>query len=137
MTRSYHVGSPAQMDRGTAYWAHRYALNVAYPRWNEAYPMLQQAIASWEEQGEIMTLELDQRYANGTITKDELYAACNTFADKMVAAWKEVPDMLMTHFVDGYTNYNTTVFGVENPNFYPSSWLLMMNYTSGPGYGEE
>lgn len=112
-------------------------MNLVYPRWKDAYPVVQSVQKHWDGLALEFVDSMRTLYTSSSIIVSEVYQASNHFAESMTEAWWKLPDALMSTFVDGFTNFNSTDFGYENPNFYPGSWLIMMNYTSGPGYGDD
>jgi dipeptidase len=132
----YSNGNPSKLDRGSAWWAHRYVANIAYGRWNHMRKDLAAAQSVWESRGLELQKQLDSQFQAKKITKQELYQKLRAFVARMVSDWWKMPDELIFKYADGYTNTEEK-FGVVDPDFYPVWWLKLVGYNKGPGWKPE
>ncbi len=69
---SHSSASTLALDRTTALWAHRYALNVAYSQWSTMGTVITSAQTEYEALGEKLQAEFDRSIAAGSATPAQL-----------------------------------------------------------------
>ena len=119
---AYTVANPSKLSRASAYWAHKYVLNMARARYSDSMQVVaavQQALeaAAWEK----------VRGDNGTGLLGAQYLAARSAADAaaVLEAWWAPPDQLMEKFADGWLDDGA-------PMGYPDFWLKRVGWQEGP-----
>ena len=91
----------AEIDRGSAYWAHRYVQNLAQIRYADMIREITAASAEHEHKASAMLTGLAARGRAGTLTRGALKKALDDHAaDVLGATWK-LADDLMIKYADG------------------------------------
>jgi len=93
----YTVGSPAQLDRRSTYWAVRYLQNLAQLRYKDMIVDINRHAAHWERLGSQAVAALRRDHANGTTIK----RAIDAFAEQVLASTWQLCDELMVKYADG------------------------------------
>lgn len=114
----YRLGNPHQLDRKTAYWAHRYVANIAKMRYSAVIHDVRALQARLEDEGSKLLQSLDTATS---ITAISINAAIASHADKVVQAFWELPDALMQKYSDGWNPDG-------KPAGYPDWWLKRIGY---------
>jgi hypothetical protein len=128
--QSYTVGNPAKLDRGSAYWAHRYVQNLAQLRYSEMIVDIQNASAHWERRA----AHLVESIRSGV--EPEPKQALDAHAARVLAAAWRLADDLMVKYADG----GLTTMGADGVSprsvdlSYPSDWLARVGYGDGVRY---
>jgi len=119
---AYTAANPSKLSRASAYWAHKYVLNLARARYSDSMKVVaavQQALeaAAWER----------VRGDNGTGLLGARYLAARSAADAaaVLEAWWALPDQLMERFADGWLDDGA-------PMGYPDAWLKRVGWQEGP-----
>jgi dipeptidase len=136
LPEQYSVGNPSELNKDSAWWAHRYVTNIAYSRWNVMSNDVKAEQIIWEERGLALQAQLDADYVAKKINETELYFKVREFATSMLDSWWKMPDKLIFKYADGYINTKDN-FGQIDEHLYPDWWLKEVGYESGPGFGPE
>ena len=135
--KAYTTGTPAVLDRGAAYWAHRYVQNLAQIRYRDMIVDIRQASQALEDKGAkvVASLVAAQGRANGGATPQQIRQALLGHAADVLAATWQLADDLMVKFADGQrTTPQPDGSAVCEQLGYPEDWLRNadVNYTKGP-----
>ena len=139
-------GTPHAIDRSQAFWAFRYAVNIAYGRFSDMMGDVRAAQATWEGGaggGEALVRARRARHvaAGGRATAADARAAA-AHATAVVKAWWQLADVLMLKWSDGFlwnwfggnggNNPGPVPPGVgANEQNYPKWWLEAVGYSDG------
>eukprot|EP00931_Biecheleriopsis_adriatica_P084570 TRINITY_DN5845_c0_g1_i3.p1 TRINITY_DN5845_c0_g1~~TRINITY_DN5845_c0_g1_i3.p1 ORF type:complete len:551 (-),score=83.62 TRINITY_DN5845_c0_g1_i3:23-1675(-) len=116
---AYQIGNPHKLDRQSAYWAHRYVANLARMKYSSAMQDVRELQSKLEEEGS----QVAQRLLG--ISGEQIDTLVALHADRVVKAFWELPDVLMTKYSDGWTEDGSA------PG-YPDWWLQAVGYPNGP-----
>tara|TARA_B110001452_G_scaffold109724_1_gene91037 strand:- start:162 stop:1919 length:1758 start_codon:yes stop_codon:yes gene_type:complete len=125
----YSRADPSAIDRASAYWGHKYALNVARLRYADMMAIVG-ALQTKFEQGFWARVKA-QTAPNATSAvapateAEQLAAAADDDAQKVLAAWWALPDQLIFQFADGW-HADGAALG------YPDAWLKQIGWEEGP-----
>jgi len=138
----YRVGNPAVLDRGSAYWAHKYLQNIAQLRYSRMIGHIQANSRRFEQRAlalvEAARSDARQAEADGAkLTPSELssrlWKLLDDHASEVLAATWSLTDQLMVMYADGTL---TTTNPDGSPNSvdlgYSVAYLEANGYTRGP-----
>eukprot|EP00928_Gymnodinium_smaydae_P080413 TRINITY_DN6410_c0_g2_i1.p1 TRINITY_DN6410_c0_g2~~TRINITY_DN6410_c0_g2_i1.p1 ORF type:complete len:654 (+),score=62.46 TRINITY_DN6410_c0_g2_i1:72-2033(+) len=120
---AYSGGSPAKLDRNTAYWAAKYSMNIAHMKHRHAMEDIRSLQDELEKAGETLVARVDQECMRQPTCDFQVqyHAHMQHVLKKM---W-EMPDIIMEKYADGWINDR------EGPP-YPAWWLKDVGYANGP-----
>lgn len=118
----YTHGGPGKVDRGSAYWAHRYTQNLAQLRYNAMIVDIHKHSSMWEQKGKAVASNLQCGKPS------EVKAALDDHADEVLASTWELTDVLMGKYADG----NLAVPQVSPPP--PPPWPPYRTFVYGQMY---
>jgi len=127
----YTLGRQSYLDRGSAYWAHRYVQNLAQIRHDAMIDDIHEASGMWEGIGANIVRHL---LSSPSPTARAIKQKLDAHADSVLAAWWQLADDLMVKYADGdLTVGRSDGSVVATPLGYPSAWLTRpdVNFTSG------
>lgn len=134
--KAYATGTPSRLDRGAAYWAHRYVQNLAQIRYDRMIRDIHAVSSSLESKGEAVVASLvSHAKGNGGITPAQIRSALMGHAADVLAATWQLADDLMVRYADGQLTTPQPDGSVECAQLgYPEWWLKSkeVNYTKGP-----
>jgi dipeptidase len=122
---SYAWGHQHQLNRTTAFWAHRFVLNIAQIKFDYMMPRVRQQQIDRERAMQDGVALWTQRFASGALTPAHLARLVREAADDTVAQWWALADDLMFRFADGFVSTEER-FGQSVG--YPSWWLKHVGY---------
>jgi len=127
----YTLGRQSRLDRGAAYWAHRYVQNLAQLHYGAMIADIAAASALWEGVGAALVQRLKQDAP--TLTVADLEQRLASHAASVLEAWWQLADDLMLKYADGdLTVAQPDGSVVSTPLGYPAEWLGAVNFTRGP-----
>jgi dipeptidase len=101
-------GVQADFDRSTAFWAHRYVLNLAQIKYVDMIREVQDRQRELEERGLEIQRAVDERWlASGGGDRKELTRVFSDHAADIVRTFVRLSDELMFKYADGWNNYDT------------------------------
>ena len=132
---SYTSGTPAVLDRGAAYWAHRYVQNLAQIRYSSMIVDIKRASSELEEKGAAVVASLLAGQTKGGTTPKKIRQLLAGHASDVLAATWQLADDLMVKYADGQLTTPQPDGSVVCAQLgYPEDWLKSpeVNYTKGP-----
>ncbi len=126
---AYSYGVQAYFNRSSAFWAHRYVLNLANLKFEYAIKDVQAAQAEWEKKGELLRDDIDAKWKAGSMTVAEMTNLYVQHAKDLVAAWWNLADALMFKYADGFVSEPGKIGQSVG---YPAWWLKAVGYPGGP-----
>ena len=125
----YTRGNQASLDRGSAFWAHRYVQNLVQIRYAEMIVDVEAHYLKWEQKGAALVAALRSDGADAAAIK----SALDAHADAVLAATWQLSDDLMVKFADGgrtVAQPDGTPAAVDLG--YSASWLAQAGFADGP-----
>jgi len=116
----YATGDPGHISRESAYWAHKYTLNVARLRYSDMIADIKVKQDEFESAAWARVANLTASEPLPALTKE-----MSDFAERVVREWWKLPDYLIQKYADGYLED-------AKPLGYPEGWLTMAKYAEGP-----
>ncbi|KAL3931837.1 MAG: hypothetical protein SGPRY_000962, partial [Prymnesium sp.] len=116
----YSVADPGLISRDSAYWAHKYSLNIARLR----YDAMSCEISSLQHKFENHALAQVFNISAST-PLSRLEEETKAFAARVLREWWRLPDMLIQKYADGW-------FEDGRALGYPDTWLDQVGYMNGP-----
>ena len=98
---AYTRGYGGVFDRSTAYWAHRYCLNVAGIRYNEAIKLIKSAQNAVEAAGLALQRSVDGETGKGNVDYNRITMKYSQHADSVVSKWWKLTDYIVWKLADG------------------------------------
>ena len=146
------VGNATLVDRRSAWWAHRYVLNVARGlRFDQAVLDIRDAQRDWESRGAGALREMERLFSDSAdstratvagAAEDEAAAASSAVAsmtriasrhaDAARDAWWRLADALMAKFADGFVSPSDGATAPGRSEGYPDWWLDAAGFADGP-----
>ena len=123
-THTLEPSDPRTRDEG-AFWAHKFATNVAYARWRNMGADIAAMQTKWEEAGDALVARMDGEAASGAA----LAQASIEHANALVAEWRTMPTRLLERWADGFFEAG---FDHDHEENYPQWWLDAVGYQLGP-----
>jgi dipeptidase len=118
------------VDRRSLYWACRYALNIAYARFQDMHAEIAARQDEWEMEAATAVNDLDARVVAGTgVNATELHDVSTKHVEDVLADWWDLSDTLIRDWSDGF--YRETTTGDVSTE-YPKWWLAAVGYAKGP-----
>jgi len=125
---SYEAGHQGQLDKKTAFWAHRSVAQLVDNKYQYASRDVKQAYSQLETKSRRLQAKWDKAWnpaypEYGLLTED---FAQN--ADGIVLTWWELFDQLLFKYADGWNNVPMLGQAIG----YPAWWLEKVGYKNGP-----
>jgi dipeptidase len=118
------------VDRRSLYWACRYALNIAYARFQDMHSEIAARQDEWEGEAARTVSGLDAMVVAGTgVNATYLHETSSKFVEDVLADWWDLSDTLIRDWSDGF--YRETTTGDVSTE-YPKWWLRAVGYAKGP-----
>lgn len=129
LAEAVQVGSRAEMDRKSAWWAFDFVSNWANLRWNAMHKDIRDrgdAIEKgfFDQQAEVEKKAADLYKQDPTKAREFLTDYTNTMVQKTVEEWWKFSDVMIARYNDGYINQN----GRETSAGYPREWLESVGF---------
>jgi len=101
-------GFQAEMNRRTAFWAHRYVLNLAQIKYKDMIRDVNDRQKFFEDKGLALQREMDEAWLAGQGGGvEKLTKVFSAHAGDIVESFNKMSDELMFKYADGWHNYES------------------------------
>ena len=132
MPKELSSGEILRLSKSSAYWAFRYAHNVAQLRYDNMKEIIIEAQNSCESSGFALQEKIDNTFLQSMATKN--FASKDTLTNlyaehvsKFVSSWWDLPLQMVENYADGFNQLDN-----GKATGYPAWWLEAVGYTEGP-----
>ncbi len=128
------IGDPQKFDRASAWWAFDFVANWARLNYQRVCKVDIQPLQQMLEEMQAATLlDWDKKFAEGG-DPTELASVCEQNLNDILTRWRELADMLIAKYSDGFINPPPTPPQNQPPIpiGYSADWLRLTNYRNGP-----
>jgi len=130
--REYVLGRQADIDRNSAYWAHRYVQNLAQIRYSAMIEDIRASSKAWEARGAALVEQIVQAVTRSPSGASRIKPLLDAHSAEVLAATWKLADDLMVKYADGYlTLPQKDGSTVSKPLGYPTQWLEAVGFTEG------
>jgi dipeptidase len=125
----YTLGNPASLDRGSAFWGHKFVQNIAQLRYSAMIVDIQANARHWESRA----IELVETIRSSKGVVSEVKGLLDAHAQSVLSATWQLSDNLMVKFADGALTIPTPDGSPLSTDLgYPQGWLDTAGFKSGP-----
>ena len=118
------------VDRRSLYWACRYALNIAYARFQDMHTEIAARQEEWENEAAETIRDLDASVVAGNpVNSSQMHAISAKHVHDVLQDWWDLSDALILDWSDGF--YREAMAGDVSTE-YPLWWLTAVGYGNGP-----
>jgi len=134
--KPYIIGNAAKLDRGSAYWAHRYVSNIAQIKYSYMIKDIEASALALEAEASKVVAKINEKGCKS----NEIKKLLDAHAETILSTTWELTDALMVKYADGgLTTANTDGTGTSIKIGYPTEWLTAITGASAftvPKVGE-